>query len=125
MNNVSKMLAAFQTAQIAQKEILRIPKSRIAWKILTILLTNGFLHGITMNSYGIFIHLKQLDNGNEIFQSIQRVSCPVKRIYVSYKNMIPQHSGFGLRIVSTSQGILSESDAIQHKIGGEIICEFL
>ena len=62
------------------------------------------------------------DNGNPVIKEIKRVSKPGRRIYAKADSIPRIQNGLGLAIVSTSRGIMSDNDAKNQNIGGEIIC---
>ncbi len=69
------------------------------------------------------IELKYGPNGERVIQEIQRVSKPGRRVYSKSRDLRPVLNGLGISIISTSQGLVSDREARQQNIGGEVLCE--
>ena len=69
------------------------------------------------------IELKYGPNGERLIQHIRRVSKPGRRVYSGSADLRPVLNGLGISIVSTSRGVLSDREARQKKLGGEVLCE--
>jgi small subunit ribosomal protein S8 len=69
------------------------------------------------------LELKYGPNGERVIQRIKRVSKPGRRVYSKAKEMRPVLQGLGIRIISTSGGVLSDREARQKNLGGEVLCE--
>jgi small subunit ribosomal protein S8 len=69
------------------------------------------------------IELKYGPNGERLIQSVRRVSKPGRRVYGRAKDLRPVLHGMGITILSTSRGVVSDREARQRKLGGEILCE--
>mgnify|MGYP000623484220 FL=1 len=69
------------------------------------------------------IYLKYGPNGEQVIRHIRRISKPGRRIYSGVADLKPVLNGLGIRILSTSRGIMSDREARQKKIGGEVLCE--
>jgi small subunit ribosomal protein S8 len=69
------------------------------------------------------LDLKYGPNGERVIQHIQRVSKPGRRVYSRAKDLRPVLKGLGIRVISTSRGVVSDREARQRNLGGEILCE--
>jgi len=69
------------------------------------------------------LNLKYGPNGEQVIQSIQRVSKPGRRVYTQVRDLSDVLQGLGVSILSTNQGMLSNREARNQKVGGEILCE--
>ncbi|MDP6442357.1 MAG: 30S ribosomal protein S8 [Pirellulaceae bacterium] len=69
------------------------------------------------------IELKYGPNGERVIQHLQRISKPGRRTYSRAKDLKPILNGLGITIVSTSRGVLSDREARQRGVGGEVLCE--
>jgi small subunit ribosomal protein S8 len=69
------------------------------------------------------LELKYGPNGEHVIQNIKRVSTPGRRVYRSATSLRPVLNGLGICIISTSGGVISDREARQKNIGGEILCE--
>jgi small subunit ribosomal protein S8 len=67
--------------------------------------------------------LKYNEDGSSAVSSIKRISKPGRRVYVQYTELKPVRSGYGISIISTSKGLLTNKEAHKQKIGGEFIAE--
>ena len=71
----------------------------------------------------IHIELKYGPNGERVIRHIKRVSKPGRRIYNGATQLRPILNGLGISIVSTSRGVISDREARQQNLGGEVLCE--
>ena len=69
------------------------------------------------------IELKYGPNGERLIQHIRRVSKPGRRVYSGATDLRPVLNGLGISIISTSRGVISDREARQRKLGGEVLCE--
>jgi len=69
------------------------------------------------------VHLKYGPNGERVIRRIRRVSKPGRRVYSGAARLKPVLGGLGITIISTSRGVISDREARQRKLGGEILCE--
>jgi small subunit ribosomal protein S8 len=69
------------------------------------------------------IELKYGPNGERVIQKLRRVSKPGRRVYSKAKDLRPILKGLGITIISTSRGVISDREARQRKLGGEVLCE--
>ncbi len=69
------------------------------------------------------VHLKYGPNGERIIRRIRRVSKPGRRIYKGSDGLKPVLGGLGISILSTSRGVISDREARQRRLGGEVLCE--
>jgi len=69
------------------------------------------------------VHLKYGPNGERVIQRIRRVSKPGRRVYSGAGALKPVLGGLGICIISTSRGVISDREARQRKLGGEVLCE--
>ncbi|MGB4729458.1 MAG: 30S ribosomal protein S8, partial [Candidatus Hydrothermia bacterium] len=99
--------------------------SKLKIAILDILKREGFISDykiVSMDKGGeIEVVLRYFENGRAAIQNLQRVSKPGRRIYIS-KDEIPWiKNGMGIGIISTSQGVMTDRDARQKRLGGEYL----
>ena len=69
------------------------------------------------------LELKYGPNGEHVLQKIKRVSTPGRRIYRKAKDLLPVLNGMGITVISTSGGVISDREARQKNLGGEVLCE--
>ena len=106
---------------------VEIPGSKFRAKILDILKKEGYIANYKFvtdekNKNNLSVDLKYV-NGSPVIKEIKRISKPGRRIYARADSIPTIQNGLGLAIVSTSKGVMSDNDAKNQKIGGEIICK--
>ena len=120
------MLARIKNGQLRKKESVLMPASRFRANVLDVLHREGYIRGFTKveienNKNEFKIELKYVD-GDPVIKTISRVSTPGRRVYSRAISIPKIKNGLGLAILSTSKGVMSDSDAIKNNLGGEIIC---
>ena len=123
---IGDMITRIRNAQMRLLNNVRIPGSKFREKILDVLKQEGYIADYKLlsdsnNKGSLSVDLKY-NNGLPVIKEIKRVSKPGRRIYVRATSIPKIQNGLGLAIVSTSMGIMSDTDARTKKIGGEIIC---
>jgi small subunit ribosomal protein S8 len=123
---ITDMLNQIRNAQAVDKTEVLIPSSKIKNEIATILAKEGFVGEIKKAMKGkikaIKISLKY-DEGVGAIAGAKRISKPGQRIYQGVSEIKKVHGGFGISIVSTSKGLMTNNEARKQKLGGEIICQ--
>ena len=123
---IGDMFSRIRNGQMRSLNSIDIPSSNFRKNILKILKEEGFIKDYYIeksenNKINLKINLKYYE-GNPVIKEIKRISKPGRRVY-SRADSIPRvHSGLGLAILSTSKGVMSDSEAIKNNLGGEIIC---
>ena len=123
---IGDMITRIRNAQMRFLESVNIPSSKFRAKILDILKQEGYIADYkilkdTENKSNFSVNLKY-NNGQPVIKQIKRVSKPGRRIYAKANSIPKIQNGLGLAIVSTSHGLMSDNDARNKNIGGEIIC---
>lgn len=122
---IADMLTRIRNASQARKADLAMPHSKLKENLARLLLAEGFISGVQVvgtTKKLLQVTLKYVD-GQSVINGIKRVSKPGQRIYVPSDKLPHTSSGFGLSIVSTSQGLLTDKQARKAKVGGEIMCQ--
>ncbi|MBM4116967.1 30S ribosomal protein S8 [bacterium] len=124
---IADFLTRIRNASRAKHTRVDIPASRIKGEIAKILREQGYVRDVKFVEDGrqglLRIYLKYNDDSGPVIEGLQRVSRPGRRIY-SKKGEIPRVlGGYGLVVLSTSQGILSGHEARQRGVGGEVLCQ--
>jgi len=120
------MLTRIRNGLRAKKDLVSAPASRNRQRVLEVLEREGYIRGFEYNDLGggkaeLKIMLKYYE-GDPVIQSISRVSSPGRRVYSSVNDLPRIHNGLGISIVSTPKGVLSDAEAREANVGGEIIC---
>ena len=123
---IGDMLTRIRNAQMRSLSSVKIPASKVRAKILEVLKKEGYISDYKLLSdekekNSLSVDLKY-DNGNPVIKEIKRVSKPGRRIYAKADSIPTIQNGLGVAIVSTSKGIMSDNEARNQNIGGEIIC---
>ena len=123
---IADMLTRIRNAQMASLPIVEIPFSKLKYKLAKILEREKFIERVirkkVKNVKNIKIFLKYIDKKPAILK-LKRVSKPGRRFYYSYKEIKSVKKGYGIAVISSSKGIITDKKARQQKIGGEILCE--
>lgn len=123
---IADMLTIIRNASSSKKNIVEVKNSKITEGIIKILKKEGFISNYKMikdSKQGLLrIYLKYLKSGNAAILGIKRISKPGLRIYKK-ADMIPAvYGGLGIAVISTSKGLMTDNEARESKVGGEIIC---
>ena len=123
---IGDMITRIRNAQMRSLSSVKIPGSKFRASILDVLKKEGYISDYKFltdvkDKNSLTVSLKY-DNGNPVIEEIKRVSKPGRRIYAKADSIPIIQNGLGLAIVSTSKGIMSDNDAKNKNIGGEIIC---
>ena len=123
---IGDMITRIRNAQLRALYNVKIPGSKFRAKILDVLKQEGYISNYKLlsdskNKNSLLVDLKY-HNGAPVIKEIKRVSKPGRRIYAKADSISKIQNGLGLAIVSTSKGIMSDSDARVKNVGGEIIC---
>ena len=124
---VGDMITRIRNGQMRSSSTIEMPASKFRTKILDVLKQEGYIANYKVlsdskNKNSLLVDLKY-HNGLPVIKEIKRVSKPGRRIYAKADSISKIQNGLGLAIVSTSMGIMSDNDARQKNVGGEIICK--
>ena len=120
------MLTRIRNANMAEKKIVQMPHSKMKSEIARLLKSEGFIKDYTMeNEDGksvLNIFLKYTVEREPIILGLRRISKPSCRKYVASDEVPRVLGGIGVAILSTSSGVMTDNDARQQKVGGEVLC---
>ena len=123
---ITDMLNQISNAQAVGKTEVLIPLSKIKSEIANILAKENFIGEVKKAAKGKMKALKitlKYDNEVPAIAGFKRVSKPGQRIYEGVHAIKKVHGGYGISIISTSKGLMTDKDAKYKKLGGEIICQ--
>ena len=124
---IADMLTRIRNAARAKHRRVDMPASKMKASIANILQQEGYIQGARMvedDKQGVLrIFLRYNETRNSIIKGIQRVSKPGRRVYVSHTGIPRVLGGYGVAIISTSQGLMTGINARQKGIGGEVVCQ--
>ena len=123
---IADMLTIVRNASSARKAVAEVKNSHLAEEILKIFKNEGFVTNYKLikdNKQSILrIYLKYFKSGNPAILGIRRISKPGLRIYKKADELPKVYGGLGIAIISTSKGIMTDTEAREKKIGGEVLC---
>lgn len=126
MDHIANMLTQIKNAQAVGHETVTVPFSKLKFELAQILQKNNFINSVKQDEQKgkrvMVISLKYA-NGRPAISGAKRVSRPGCRLYSGSKDLKPVKQGYGIAIVSSSQGLLTDKEAKRQKSGGEILCE--
>ena len=125
---VADLLSRIRTAHVAKHDRLDLPASKLKAEICGLLKEQGYISKFEILDEDpikqqIRVFLKYTDQGEPTIRHMQRVSKPGRRVYRRADDLRPVLSGLGVGIVSTSQGLLTDKEARQKRVGGEVLFE--
>ncbi len=123
---IADMLTRIRNALMVRKETVEIPASNMKKAIANILLEEGYVSGVEFveeegKQPKIVVTLKYA-GGKSVIGGLERASKPGLRAYSGAKNMPKVLGGYGIAIVSTNKGIMTDKKAKAQNVGGEVLC---
>ena len=122
---IADFLTRIRNANQAKHEVLEVPASNIKKGIAEILKREGFVKNVEViedDKQGIIrVFLKYGQNGERVITNLKRISKPGLRVYSKREDVPKVLNGLGIAIISTSEGLLTDKEARQKNVGGEVI----
>ena len=125
---IGDLLARIRNGQLRGTAKIKSPNSRLRARLLDVLQQEGYIRGyaeVEFKESGrkeLEIELKYHE-GRPAIRELKRVSTPGRRVYTSVKDLKPHRQGLGVSIVSTPQGVMTDSNAREKNVGGEVLCQ--
>ncbi|NPA49735.1 MAG: 30S ribosomal protein S8 [Thermodesulfobacteria bacterium] len=127
MDPIADMLARIRNACMVRHKTVEVPASKMKLAIAKILKEEGYIEDFRFVPEGpqgkIEIVLKYDENKRPVIAGMRKVTKPGRRVYVKKDELSKVLGGYGIAIISTSQGIMTDKEARKKSIGGEVICE--
>jgi len=126
---IADFLARIRNGIRARKQLIECPRSNIKLRLAEILRDEGFVQGVTAvddNKQGMLKLILRYDGrtgSGSAITGMRRVSRPGQRTYVPAKQVPRVRNGLGIAILSTSQGVMTDKEARNKGVGGEVLCE--
>lgn len=124
---IADMLTRIRNAVRVERPTVEMPLSKVKRGLAEVLKREGYIWDWeevpAAPANQIRIHLKYGPNGERVIRHLRRVSTPGRRIYRGAAKLKPVLGGLGIFILSTSRGVISDREARQRKLGGEVLCE--
>ena len=125
-DTLGDMLTRIRNGQTTNKKVVDAPASRFRKNVLEVLKREGFIRNFEEKEMRPGINFFEIElkyyNGKPVISEIKRVSKPGRRVYSSIKNLQRTYNGLGISILSTPRGVLSDNEAREANVGGEILC---
>ena len=123
---IADMLTRIRNALMVKKETVEIPSSNMKKAIADILLKEGYVKDVRFeeDDYNgkLVLTLKYTDKNQSVISGLERVSKPGLRAYSGAANMPKVLGGYGIAIISTNKGIMTDKQAKAQNVGGEVLC---
>jgi small subunit ribosomal protein S8 len=124
---IADMLTRIRNAVCVERPHVDMPLSKVKRGLAEVLKREGYVwdwEEVEESPVNLLrVHLKYGPNGERVIRKIRRVSKPGRRVYSGAAAMKPVLGGLGICVVSTSRGVISDREARQRKLGGEVLCE--
>jgi len=125
---ISDLLSRIRNAHLAKHDRLDVPVSKLKLEICKLLKEEGFIKNFRVvegsgPTATLRVFLRYSAEGMPVINYLERISRPGRRVYKGADDIKPVRNGLGLGIVSTSQGLLSDAQARERRVGGELLCE--
>jgi small subunit ribosomal protein S8 len=123
---IADFLTRIRNAHLAKHDRLDVPSSRVKVEMAKILKDQGYIKNFRVveaePSNKLRVYLRYDDLGTPAISHMERVSKPGRRVYRKAKEIHPVRNGLGVGIVSTSQGLMTDVQARETGVGGELLC---
>jgi len=125
-DTIADMLTRLRNAAAAKHKTVDVKNSRICQGIAKVLQQEGYITGFDILDDGtkqglIRIAIKYTPTGEQVLRDLKRISRPGCRVYRAVKDFPQVIQGLGIAVLSTSRGVLSDRQARQQNIGGELL----
>ena len=126
---IADMLTRIRNAVRVERPVVVLPGSKVKRGIAEVLKREGYIwdwredqeDGVPAAQ--LTLDLKYGPNGERVIRHIRRISTPGRRSYAQARRLRPVLNGLGISIISTSRGVISDREARQRNLGGEVLCE--
>jgi len=124
---IADMLTRIRNAVSVERPHVELPASKVKRGLAEVLKREGYIWDFDEVKAEpvkqLKLELKYGPNGERVIQRIRRISKPGRRVYRKARDLKPVLNGLGITIISTSRGVVSDREARQRNLGGEVLCE--
>lgn len=124
---IADMLTCIRNAQAVHKPTVVVPFSKLKQKLALILEKQHYVAAVGTTEVSgkpaLQLTLRYLPDGQSAIRALNRISKPGRRVYAQKKLLPYVQNNFGVAIISTSQGLMTNKEARRKNLGGEVICE--
>lgn len=121
---IADLLTRIRNANKARHPKVDMPASRLKTDILAVMKKEGYIKDFVISSDKfpkITVTLKYADNNERVIKGLKRISKPGLRVYANLEKLPRVLNGLGVALISTSKGILTDREARQQQVGGEVL----
>ena len=123
---IGDLITRIRNGQLRRKNKISSPNSRLRIRLLDVLQEEGYIRGYAevevKGHKELEIELKYHE-GQPVIRELKRISTPGRRVYSSVADLKPHRQGLGVSILSTPQGLMTDSSAREKNVGGEVLCQ--
>jgi small subunit ribosomal protein S8 len=125
---IADMLTRIRNANVAMHDTVRMPSSKLKEALAAVLVREGYVEGFDVSADGtrpgrvLEVRMKYAPDRSRTISGIRRVSKPGLRVYTAADKLPRVLGGLGVAVLSTSQGLLTDREARQRRVGGEVLC---
>lgn len=124
-DRVADMLTRIRNANAMKYKTVEIPGTKMTKGMADILTKEGFINGYEVNKLAVgemlVVNLKYSKSKERVITGLKRISKPGLRVYVKAEEMPRVLNGLGIAIVSTSEGLMTDKEAREKNLGGEVL----
>ena len=124
---IADMLTRIRNAVRIERPQVEMPNSKVKLGVSEVLKREGYIWDFQEvpadPTSHLRLELKYGPNGERVIRHIKRISKPGRRVYSKAKDLPPILNGLGISVISTSRGVISDREARQRNVGGEVLCE--
>lgn len=124
---IADMLTRIRNAVRVERPHVDLPASKVKRGLAEVLKREGYIWDweevVGEPASSLRLHLKYGPNGERVIRHVRRVSKPGRRVYSGATKLKPVLGGLGICVLSTSRGVISDREARQRNLGGEVLCE--
>ena len=118
---IADMLTRIRNANAMKYKEVSMPVSKVKLEIAKILKNEGFVEDVKVEDKTLTLNLKYTNKKERVITGLKRISKPGLRVYAKAEEMPRVLNGFGIAIVSTSKGIMTDKEARKNSLGGEVM----
>lgn len=123
---LADMLSQIRNGQAARLATVRVQASKFLGSVLEVLKNEGYIENFareeTGNGKAEFVIELKYHEGDKVIREVNCISKPGRRVYCEISKLPKYYNGLGIAILSTSKGVMSDFDARQANVGGEVLC---
>ena len=121
---IADALTRMRNAARAHLGSATLRNSRIVRAILSVFKEQGYINGFEVqeDSRYLTVHMKYNLDGSSVIRTLQRVSKSSCRVYSGFRKLMSVMGGFGVAVISTPKGVMTDRQARAQKVGGEVLC---